>query len=196
MLSIPDHPFRAFIFDCDGTLVDSMPLHYVAWVAALAEHVAPFDFTEEIFYNYAGMREQDVVTVLNGLHGSTVDGDAVAHSKARIFGERISEVLPINPVAAFARSLEGKFPMAVASGSEEPLVRGMLEANNLLHLFQTVITPKDVKKGKPAPDMFLLAAERFGVAPEDCLVLEDGEQGLIAARAAGMQTVYIPRTLR
>jgi beta-phosphoglucomutase-like phosphatase (HAD superfamily) len=67
--------------------------------------------------------------------------------------------------------------MAVASGSEEPTVRGCLEATGLIHLFETIITPKLVKHGKPAPDMFLLAAERMGIAPSECLVLEDGNSG-------------------
>jgi HAD superfamily hydrolase (TIGR01509 family) len=75
-------------------------------------------------------------------------------------------------------------------------VRGCLEATGLIHLFETIITPKLVKHGKPAPDMFLLAAERMGIAPSECLVLEDGNSGLEAAKAAGMQAVFIPRTMR
>ncbi len=196
MLSLPDHPFRAFIFDCDGTLVDSMPLHFQAWTASLRHHSAPFDFTEDYFYSMAGVREQDVVTLLNREHGTDVDPDAVAETKADIFRELIPQVPQVRPVAEFARTLLGRHPLAVASGSEEPIVRACLEANNLLHLFDTIVTPRDVARGKPAPDMFLLAAERLGVAPEDCLVLEDGQSGVEAAKAAGMQWVFVPRTLR
>lgn len=196
MLSIPDHPFRAFIFDCDGTLVDSMPLHYQAWTASLAHHRAPFDFTEDYFYSMAGVREQDVVALLNQEHGTDIDPDAVAETKAELFREFIPQVPAVRPVADFARYLHGRHPLAVASGSEEPLVRACLEANDLLHLFDTIVTPRNVARGKPAPDMFLLAAERLGVAPEDCLVLEDGQSGIDAAKAAGMQWVYIPRSLR
>ena len=196
MLSLPDHPFRAFIFDCDGTLVDSMPLHFQAWTASLRHHRAPFDFTEDYFYSMAGVREQDVVTLLNREHGTDVDPDAVAETKADIFRELIPQVPQVRPVAEFARTLLGRHPLAVASGSEEPIVRACLEANDLLHLFDTIVTPRDVARGKPAPDMFLLAAERLGVAPEDCLVLEDGQSGVEAAKAAGMQWVFVPRTLR
>ena len=196
MLEIPDYPFRAFIFDCDGTLVDSMPLHYQAWLASLQQHSAPFDFTEELFYAKAGVREQDVVIELNALHGTQVDPDSVAHVKAQMFLEIISQVSEIKPVADYARSLVGRFPLAVASGSEEPIVRGCLAANGLLDLFPVIVTPAYVKRGKPAPDMFLLAAEKMGVEPKDCLVLEDGQAGIVAAEAAGMQWAFVPRTLR
>lgn len=193
---IPDYPFKGYIFDCDGTLVDSMPLHYVAWVEALRLNNAPFDFTEEVFYKHAGIREQDVVQILNREHGSSVDPDKVAHMKAEIFAQRIPEVAAIQPVADLARSLHGKFPLSVASGSEEPIVRGCLTATGLIDLFDAIVTPAYVAKGKPAPDMFLLAAEKMGVAPADCLVLEDGQSGLDAADAAGMHSAFVPRTLR
>ncbi len=196
MLQIPDHPFRAFIFDCDGTLVDSMPLHFIAWTESLRLHDAPFSFTEEIFYSYAGVREQDVVMIMNERHGTSIDPDSVADTKSRIFQQRIPEVAAITPVANFARSQHGRVPLSVASGSEEPTVRACLTATGLLPLFNEIITPRDVARGKPAPDMFLLAAERMGVNPRDCLVLEDGQSGLDAARAAGMQAVFVPRTMR
>lgn len=196
MLEIPDHPFQAYIFDCDGTLVDSMPLHYIAWVESLQQHDAPFEFTEEVFYAHAGIKEQDVVKILNAQYGTNIDPVSVDELKMEIFRKRIPEVQPVRPVAEFAKSLAGRFPMAVASGSEEPTVRGCLEATGLIHLFETIITPKLVKHGKPAPDMFLLAAERMGIPPSECLVLEDGNSGLEAAKAAGMQAVFIPRTMR
>lgn len=196
MLEIPDYPFRAYIFDCDGTLVDSMPKHYEAWLASLKLHGAPFDFTEDFFYARAGVREQDVVMELNEKYGSAIDPDAVAESKVEMFLKIIPQMEAIKPVADFARSLEGKFPMAVASGSEEIIVRGCLAASGLLHLFPVIVTPAYVKRGKPAPDMFLLAAEKLGVDPKECLVLEDGQAGIVAAEAAGMQWAFVPRTLR
>jgi beta-phosphoglucomutase family hydrolase len=196
MLEIPDYRFQAYIFDCDGTLVDSMPLHYTAWVESLKQHEAPFEFTEEVFYAHAGIKEQDVVKILNAQHGTNIDPVSVDELKMEIFRQHIPEVQPVGPVAEFAKSLHGRFPMAVASGSEEPTVRGCLEATGLIHLFEAIITPKYVKHGKPAPDMFLLAAERMGIAPSECLVIEDGNSGLEAAKAAGMQAVFIPRTMR
>jgi len=195
-LQIPDYPFQGFIFDCDGTLVDSMPLHHIAWVEALKQHDAAFEFTEEVFYAHAGIKEQDVVKILNAKHGTNIDPVSVDEVKMEIFRERIPELQPVRPVAEFARSLHGRFPMAVASGSAQPTVRASLEATRLIDLFPVIITPERVKHGKPAPDMFLLAAELMGVPPSECLVLEDGNSGLEAAKAAGMQAVFIPRTLR
>lgn len=197
MLQLPDTPFQALIFDCDGTLVDSMPLHYQAWVASLTHHQAPFAFTEDFFYSKAGVREQDVVKELNLEYGTQVDPDSVADYKASLFEKMIPQVPAVLPVADFARSMHGRVPMSVASGSEEHIVRGCLTANELLHLFDDIIiTPRLVARGKPAPDMFLLAAERMGVKPQDCLVLEDGQSGIDAAKAAGMNWVFVPRSLR
>lgn len=196
MLTLPEHPFRAYIFDCDGTLVDSMPLHYQAWCLSLEHHKAPFHFTEEYFYSKAGVREQDVVKLLNAEYGTSIDPDSVAEYKANLFLDLIPQVKEVKPVADLARQVAGTLPVAVASGSEEHIVRGCLEANGLLDLFPIIITPRNVAKGKPAPDMFLLAAEKMGVAPADCLVFEDGHSGVEAAKAAGMQWVFIPRDLR
>ena len=195
---IPDHPFRGYIFDCDGTLVDSMPLHYIAWVEALRLNDAPFNFTEEVFYKHAGVREQDVVTILNAEYESRVDPDRVADMKAEIFSQRIPEVQAIAPVIDLVRQMHGQFPLAVASGSEEHIVRGCLTATGLLDLFETIVTPAYVARGKPAPDLFLHAANamKIGVDPADCLVIEDGQSGLDAANAAGMHAVFVPRTLR
>jgi HAD superfamily hydrolase (TIGR01509 family) len=196
MLTLPERDFEGYIFDCDGTLVDSMPLHYLAWTESLLRHSAPFEFTKERFYSLAGIREQDTVRLLNAEHGADLDPDSVAEVKAAIFHQRISEIQPVHAVAEVARRLhaEGRL-LSVASGSEEETVRACLEATGLLELFPIIITPRLVARGKPAPDMFLLAAERMGVAAEQCLVFEDGQSGLDGAAAAGMATVFVPRQM-
>lgn len=196
MLPIPDRDFKAYIFDCDGTLVESMPVHYTCWVEALILCGATYGFTEEEFYFYAGISEFDTVVILNEKHGAKVNPRLVVETKAEMFHKRVHEVKRIDIVASYAESLHGRYPIAVASGSEAPIVHACLKNTELFHLFPHIITPEDVVRGKPAPDMFLLAAERMGVAPEDCLVFEDGRSGLEAAKAAGMETVYVPRTLR
>ena len=101
----------------------------------------------------------------------------------------------VGPVVAVARAGRGVLPMAVASGSDAGIVRDSLKAIGILDWFETVITPVDVARGKPAPDMFLLAAERMGVDPAKCLVFEDGQLGIEAAKAAGMAWVYVPTDL-
>lgn len=196
MLKIPDRPFAGYIFDCDGTLVDSMPIHYVCWVEALRLNGATYAFTEDEFHHYAGVPEYDTVLILNELHKTNTDAAAVVKSKAEIFLKRISEIKRINPVADYAIKLFGNAPISVASGSEEPIVHACLKNTGLLEFFPIIITPEKVKRGKPSPDMFLLAAELMGVEPRDCLVFEDGRSGLEAAKAAGMEAVFIPRTLR
>lgn len=196
MLPIPDRDFKAYIFDCDGTLVESMPIHYACWVEALILSGATYPFTEDEFYFYAGISEYDTVIILNEKHGARVNPQMVVETKAEMFHKRLHEVPRIDIVASYAESLFGKYPISVASGSEAPIVHACLKNTGLFHLFSHIITPEDVQRGKPAPDMFLLAAERMGVAPEDCLVFEDGRSGLEAAKAAGMEAVYVPRTLR
>jgi HAD superfamily hydrolase (TIGR01509 family) len=195
-LQIPSRPFAAYIFDCDGTLVDSMPLHYVCWVESLRKNGATYEFTEDEFYHYAGVPEKDTVIILNKQHGVNIDPEAVVALKAGLFLNRIADLQPVRPVAEYARALHGTAPLSVASGSEAPVVRACLHATGLFDLFPVIITPEDVKRGKPSPDMFLLAAERMGVSPGDCLVFEDGRSGLEAAKAAGMEAVFVPRTLR
>ncbi len=196
LLQLPERSFAGYIFDCDGTLVDSMPIHFVCWMESLMLNGATYAFTEEEFYFYAGVPEHDTVVILNDLHKVSLDPVKVVSTKQEIFRKRIKEIQRINPVADYALSLHGKFPISVASGSEEIVVHECLKNTGLFDIFPVIITPEYVKRGKPSPDMFLLAAEKMGVAPEDCLVFEDGRSGLEAAKAAGMEAVFIPRTLR
>lgn len=192
MLVIPDTPFSACIFDCDGTLVDSMPLHLDAWRAALQKHgFPPEKFTLKMHHEVAGMPGPAIVEKLNREFGYSLSGEQVEIDKIEWYMAHHSEVKPIAPVVEFARSMHGKMPLAVASGSDAVIVHESLKAIGIFELFETVVTPADVALGKPAPDMFLLAAKRMGVLPEECLVFEDGLLGIQAAEAAGMKTVFI-----
>jgi HAD superfamily hydrolase (TIGR01509 family) len=183
--------FDAIIFDCDGTLVDTMPKHYEAWSAALKAVDAPYELTLEDFHGYAGLREQDVVKVLNQRYQAEVNGDEVARIKYEEFKKWIPTIKEISFVANLARNFYGLKKMAVASGSELPVVLGCLEGSGLKPMFNIIVTPKDVKKGKPDPEMFLLAAAQMGVEPKKCLVIEDGMAGVKGAISAGMQVIYI-----
>jgi beta-phosphoglucomutase-like phosphatase (HAD superfamily) len=196
MLIIPEGNFAGYIFDCDGTLVDSMPLHLKAWRAALDLHGFPPDqFTLQMHHDFAGMPGAAIVRRLNEQFGCDLPPDQVEVDKVKWYLAHHDTVRGIDPVIAIAREAHGKIPLSVASGSDAHIVHDSLRAVGIHELFCTVITPVDVARGKPAPDMFLLAAERMGVPPKQCLVFEDGLLGIQAAEAAGMQTVFVPASL-
>ncbi len=191
-LTFPQGDFEGYIFDCDGTLVDSMPLHFRAWSASFVHHDAPFEFSEKRFYASAGVPDRETVAELNAEHGCSLDADSIHDHKLEFFSKHMHELEAVHAVADVVRSIHGKHPISVASGSDLSLVAPSLKITELDHFFEIIITPADVERGKPAPDMFLLAAERMGIAPEKCLVFEDGQAGIDAANAAGMQSVFVP----
>ncbi len=191
-LHLPPLPFSGYIFDCDGTLVDSMPLHLKAWRAALElQGFAGEQFTLEMHHDYAGMPGPAIVRDLNAKFATNLDPEKAEKDKVTWYMAHHSEVTEVAPVAELARSAHGNIPMAVASGSDRHLVLASLEGLNLVHLFQTIVTPEMVAQGKPAPDMFLLAAANMGIPAEQCLVFEDGHLGMQAAAAAGMTAVWV-----
>lgn len=193
--SLPERDFKGFIFDCDGTLADSMPLHFQAWRAAFAQHRAPFTFSWELFMRRAGKTLEVTVEELNQEFAASLDPVAVSAAQRASYAALLPEVGPIVPVLEFLQQIAGKSPVAVASGGDLPTVRTTLGALGVLELFPVIVTAADVLRGKPAPDMFLLAAERIAVEPRDCVVFEDSLLGIQAAEAAGMGAVLVRRLL-
>jgi HAD superfamily hydrolase (TIGR01509 family) len=192
-LVLPDRPFAGYIFDCDGTLVDSMPLHYRAWNASFVHHGAPWVWTEDRFYASAGIPDREIVAALNAEYGGAIDGDEVHETKVEWFVRHLHELKPVAAVAEIVRQLHQRGErISVATGSDISIVDPELRHVGLRDYFEIIVTPSDVRRGKPAPDMFLLAAERMGVDPAGCLVFEDGKAGLQAADAAGMSSVFVP----
>jgi beta-phosphoglucomutase-like phosphatase (HAD superfamily) len=191
-LDIPAGDFAGYIFDLDGTLVDTMPLHYRAWNEAMQRAGLKEKLSEDLFYSFGGVPTRKVAELLSRHYGLAIDVDQVFHQKEARFGELQTDLQLIGPVVDFARRVAEKFPVSVASGGPRLIVRGTLARVGLAGLFPVVITPEDVRHGKPAPDMFLLAAERMGVPAAQCLVFEDADPGIKAAEAAGMKWVHVP----
>lgn len=181
--------YDGLIFDCDGTLADSMPVHYVAWRDTLLRH--GIDFGEDRFYSLGGMPSEKIVKLMSDEQGRAVDPQMVAAEKESLFQTMIDQVQRKHPVCAIAAEFHGKKPMAVASGSGRVIVVKQLVALGIHGLFDTVVTAEDTERHKPEPDVFLEAADRIGVKPENCVVFEDSPLGFQAAEAAGMDWVDV-----
>lgn len=190
-LKLPPGNFQAYLFDCDGTLADSMPLHYRAWKKALAEWNCDFD--ERTFYAWGGMPVAEIIATLNQNHGLNMPVETVAHRKESLYFELINELMAVPEVLEHVEEAHGRIPFAVASGSTRESVTASLEALKMLDRFDALVCAGDYKKSKPDPEAFLLAAQKLGVAPEHCLVFEDTEMGIQAATAAGMASVKVPQ---
>jgi beta-phosphoglucomutase-like phosphatase (HAD superfamily) len=190
----PRRSYAAFIFDCDGTLADSMPLHHEAWARALRKHGAGLDFTWELLMRRAGMTLERTVEELNAEFGLGLVPAEVAAEQRRVYEELMRDVRPIAPVVDFARRAARTVPVSVASGGEAGIVRRTLSTIGVADLFAVVVTSDEVERGKPHPDLFLLAAERMGVAAEACCVFEDSQLGMQAAERAKMGAVLVGRT--
>ncbi|MBI2813168.1 MAG: HAD family phosphatase [Opitutae bacterium] len=192
-LDIPAGDFAGYIFDLDGTLVDTMPLHYRAWNRAMQHAGLKEELDEDMFYSLGGVPSRRVAKIFADHHGLKVDVENVFHRKEALFRELRAEMKLIEAVVAFARqAVKQGVPVSVASGGPRDVVRHTLELMHLRDLFPVVVTPEDVAHGKPAPDLFLLAAKRMKVPPAQCLVFEDAEPGIQAAGAAGMKWVRVP----
>lgn len=180
---VPDY-IKGLIFDCDGTLVDSMPLHMKAWEYAIREKGGTWDL--EFFVSQKGMPEEDIVVLYNTRFSSELDPSGTVETKHRFFRARASEFKPIPHVVDVVMKHQDKLPMAIASGGVRENVELELEAIRIRRFFSVILTADDDIKPKPSPDIFLEAARRLEVAPEFCQVFEDGDLGLEAARIAGM----------
>jgi beta-phosphoglucomutase family hydrolase len=195
-LDIPPGDFAGYIFDLDGTLVDTMPLHYRAWDEAMQAVGLKCQLDEELFYSLGGVPTLKVAELIAKHYSLTIDPHAVFDHKEELFKALQKDAKLIEPVVAFARRVAATHPVSIASGGPRDIVRRSLELAGLAPMFDVVVTPEDVAHGKPAPDMFLLAAKKMGVAPAQCLVFEDAEPGMRAAVAAGMKYVKVPSRLK
>jgi HAD superfamily hydrolase (TIGR01509 family) len=180
---------EALIFDCDGTLTDSMRAHFVSWRDSLLTFGMQLD--EQTFYSHSGTPSRRVIPMLAKEQGISIDFDAAIVVKEERFLEVIHLLEPIEPVVDIAKRHLGKLRMAVASGGVKKLVHRQLEQINVFDWFETIVTCEDTERHKPDPDVFLEAADRMKVSPSVCRVYEDGDPGIEAARRAGMECVDI-----
>jgi beta-phosphoglucomutase-like phosphatase (HAD superfamily) len=173
------------IFDCDGTLADTMPAHYQAWLALLNRHGIPFP--EPRFYAMGGMPTASIIRVLAGEVGVVItDIDAMVLEKEAYFLTHLDAIMPIEPVVAIASAYRGKLPLAVASGGYRDTITRTLDRLAIRDWFTAMVTAEDTPRHKPDPDVFLEAARRLGAEAAKCVVFEDTDIGLEAARRAGM----------
>jgi HAD superfamily hydrolase (TIGR01509 family) len=188
--------YRAYLFDCDGTIADSMPVHYLAWTAALRPEGAVF--TEDTFYAWAGMATPAVVERLNHEQNLAMDVFQVVRRKEECYLNFLPQVQAVPEVLEQIERHQGQAPLAVVSGSPRDTVQRTLEALGLWDRFELVIGAEDYSRGKPEPDCYLLAAKRLGVPASECLVFEDADLGMESARRAGMDAVKVvpPSSLR
>ncbi len=190
-LDIPEGPFEAYIFDCDGTLADSMPVHYDAFLKTFAQMGVEFDLTEEIYYGLAGVPIHEFVANLNHRFNTQIDSHEVDEWKNRFYRESLDCIQPVAVVVDLLKSMVGKVPIAVASGGTRHCVSRTLSIIGVADDIDALVTAEDVQNGKPAPDIFLKAAQLLNVDPGKCLVFEDAALGIQAAHSAGMQAVHV-----
>ena len=196
-VTLPEKVYSGYIFDLDGTLVDSMPVHYRAWRWALQKHGAPHEvFQWEEFVAHGGMAAPDIVSDLNQKYGLHMDAGLVADEKRNRYAWLlVNETLPVIPetVALVRRLKEQGIPYAIGTGSMPSGALETLQSAGVADLFPIMVTPADVPLGfgKPRPDIFLLCAERMRVNPRECVVFEDAEPGIQAALAGGMDYVRV-----
>ena len=187
MWHLQDHD--ALLFDCDGTLADTMPAHYRAWLEVTEPHGIEFD--EDRFYSLGGRPTRDIVATLFAEVGLAVDVDHAAGVKERSFLAQLDRILPIDPVVDVVHRSRGRVPMAVVTGGYQDVCRRILARVGIADCFDTIVASEDTTRHKPDPEPFLEAARRLGARPERCVVWEDSGLGIEAARRAGMHWIDV-----
>lgn len=186
---------EAILFDMDGVIVDSEPLHEQAFreIFAAMGHGETHGMD---FAHYYGKSDRALWADFVAKHRPPQPIEELLDWKQRHFIAMLREHEPIfAPVPPLVERLAARWPLAVASGSLHPVIDEVLALRGLRRFFSVVVSVQDVARGKPAPDVFLLAAERLGKLPAACVVLEDSAAGVTAAKAAGMRVIAITNSL-
>ncbi|PTN10076.1 HAD family phosphatase [Mangrovibacterium marinum] len=182
---------KGLIFDLDGTISDTMPIHFVAWRNAAARY--GIDFTVELFDQLAGIPLYPTVEKLNELFGTKIDPQEMGDAKEAEYEANMHLAQPIEPVVDIIKKYHGQLPMAVGTGGLKRLAKKSLELIGLDQYFDIIVAYEDVNNYKPHPETFLRCAEQMGVEPAACQVFEDGVLGMQAARTAGMMVTDVTK---
>lgn len=188
MIEIPSH-IKGLIFDLDGTIANTMQNHFIAWKTAVEPY--GIQFTGEVFGRLTGMPKAATIEKLNEMFGTSMDPFTVGRIKGDKYKELVYETKEVKVVCDVVRRYHGKLPMSIGTGSTQIGARRTLGILNMTHYFNPIVTADDVVNFKPAPDTFLKCAEAMGIAPEACLVFEDGILGIQAAKSVGMEVIDV-----
>lgn len=180
---------KGLIFDVDGTICDTMPVHFIAWREVSAKQ--GITFTPELFVEVTGLPALQTSQYLKRKFSKDFDEFEFTANKEEIFERNMHKAKPIEPVVKLIRDNKGKLPMACGTGGSQYLAWKTLEISGVRDCFEHVVAAENVKNHKPHPETFLKAAELINVIPSQCQVFEDGKLGLEAARAAGMMTTDV-----
>ena len=180
---------KGLIFDIDGTICDTMPVHFIAWRQTAAEQ--GIDFTPELFLEVTGIPALQTSQYLKSKFGVDFDEVEFTRLKEERYEQNMHKAKPIEPVIKIILENKGKLPMACGTGGSQYLAWKTLEISGVRDCFEHVVAAEDVLNHKPFPDTFLKAAELIGVEPSDCQVFEDGQLGIQAAATAGMMWVDV-----
>lgn len=189
ILPLPPGEFQAYLFDCDGTIADSMPLHYIAWKQALDEWGCVFP--EDLFYAWGGRPVADIIATLNERQGLAMPIGAVAQRRESLYRQLLPKLTVVPEVLQHIDNAYQRLPFGVVSGSTRESVTASLKPLGLLEKFDVMVCAGDYTEAKPDPEAFLLAAQLLDVPPQSCLVFEDTDMGIQAATAAGMASVRV-----
>ncbi len=180
---------KGLIFDIDGTICDTMPVHFIAWRQTAAEH--GIEFTPENFVEVIGVPAFQTSQFIKAKFKADFNEMEFTLMKEERYEQNMHKAKPIEPVVKIIRENKGKLPMACGTGGSQYLAWKTLEIAGVKDCFEHVVAAEDVINHKPFPDTFLKAAELIGVLPSDCEVFEDGQLGLQAAERAGMMSVDV-----